>query len=814
MRGRSQDLAPNLMADEFLTVSIAAGTTPFASSGSYKFFTSVAGTNYTILGNAGTGLSTGTYSYAKTGPNTGVMELMDAQGGPPISLQITFASTNAGSLGIANGTGTQTGAFVATNYAQITSPNLFLSKLVNGQFQTFLSGQPGFDYLIQAAADAVNWIDWTNLPVGNLTTNFGSPIGPETAAFYRAKIQATPFAPVLATNQTFNLTITGGALPLPTNGIVQFMTLTNNGFQILGGPGLPNGAGSYAYTRTGDASGVFNYTDSTAAGSYVMSLFFTSPNTGHFYLTGTGGFEAGKFMMTDGPAEFLGNVGFVPDATRRSSGLFPANGQPLTLTVTDAGGYVWQLALPGDALLTPRLISVTPFGNIDSSQTWLRVASGVQLEPDGMQFSDAVTLTVTPPDALGANATLVMAQDDGSALHFVAESSQNNVYTTQLAHFTSAGISNPSSQQQAAFGNQYSAVAQAAYMTALIDVQLLESRQEMPPEPPDFDLSCDPNGSAVADSLADLYVSGLFLEESDAIEKLTLAAQILYASTGDPSVLVTAMLEPARLVESSEYFKVNSLFNNYGMDPKKFIPVVKAAQAAELQDLLHGGSERDFFSDRIEAAGNTARDYYFQKLTQEHDYSVITPLFEIEQLLDTLGVGDNATFDQMLDNALTFELMLDIKLSSSDGGEEAQGTITLNTGANNFPCTGSGTMNYVSGNVGPATLAPVQSFSLTASIDNVDACEGMTISIIFNQFSADMDTFTFMGQDVSLPSPLGESAKAVFQANLQTSGPYAGLYSFPAMLQNMNAEAVNQTFTGQGQGGSVSVNAVLLHTPQ
>ena len=810
----AQGLAPNSLADELLAVTITGGTTPFASSGTYKLFTSAVATNYTLLGDAGAGIASGTYGYSQTATNAGVMELTDAQGGPTISVQLTFTSNNVGSVALANGSGAQTGTFTATNYATITVPNLFLSSLINGRFNAFLSGQAGFNYAIQSSTNATTWTAWANLLIGDLTTNFSAAIEAGQASLYRAQIAATPFAPVAVAGQTFNITIANGALPLATNGICQFMATNGAGFQILGGPGLENSAGDYTYTRTGDAGGVITYTNSTTSASNNVKLVFTSPKSGHFYWTGGGGFEAGTFSMTHGPVVFLGNMKFAVDSTRGTSQLFPANGKPVTLIVTNAAGYIWQLSLPGDALPTPRFISMTPFASIDSSQAWLPVAAGVQLEPDGIQFSDAVTLTVTPPAPLGSNASLVMAQDDGSGLYFVAQTNRDNVYSTTLAHFTSGGMGNPSGQQQNAFANQYSASAQAAYTVALADVQALESSLETPPEPPDYDLSCDSDGSAADDSLTDLYVSGLFAQDTAAIQRLTSAAQTLFALTGDPSVLVTSQTQPRLLVESAEFFEVSELFATYGTDPKKFIPLLRAAQAVELQDLLYGGNEHDHFTDQIQAAGQSALNSYFEKLTGDDDYSVITALTEIEQQLDMIGGGDDATFDQMLEDALTFDLMVDITLTSSDGGEEAKGDITLTAASDNFPCAGSGTMNYTSGNLGPATLEPGQSFSISAAIDNVDACNGMTISIIINQFSADQDTFTDMGHDISVPSPLGEAATVVFDSNKQSTGAYAGEYLFSASLQNQSAEAANQTFTGQGEGGSVTVNFVLTHTPQ
>ena len=811
----AQSTAPDSFNAQLLNVSISKATAPFTSSGSYKLFTSAVGSNYTVLGNPGTGFSSGTFSYSTPATNVGVLAFADTVGAQIFSARLLFTSSNAGTILLSNSIGSQTGSFVASTFATVSVPGLYFPVVTNHHFNAFLGGQPGFNYTIQSSGDATIWSNLTNLAISSLTTRFGDTNLLEQTRLYRARINSTAFAPTSISGKTFNFTGTNGATPLPTNGIFQLIPTDFTHLQLLGGPGFSNGGGSFTYSLTSGDSATISYVDSVTSANYLVRLVFISPQAGHFYLTVGAAFEAGTFSLVNGSADFVGNVRFTPDSSRRQSVSFPANGTATTLSVTNASGYVWTLSMPSDALITPRTISLTPFLAIDSSQSWLPIVAGVQLEPDGIQFSHAVNLTVTPPSPLGTNVMLMMAENDGSALYFVENTKQAGSYTLSLAHFTSANVANPSTQQRDDFANQYALVLQSLFLAAKADVDGLIGSPETPNGPPDYDLACNPAGTATAETLTDIYVSTLFQRETAAINRMMDAAQQLFVFTGDFSSVLLAKQSALQLVEAGEFTKIDLLFLTYGSDPRKLIPLVRSAQAAEVQDLMNGGTKIRQFSAQIDAAANMAQDYYFDRLKSDHDYSAISPLQRIHQIKLSAGTGgDDPIFAAKLSAELTFKLSLDITLNASSGHEEAKGDVILTSGSSPLPCSGSGTMNYISGNVGAATLLPGQTFSIAAKIDDVDTCDATTISIILNSFAASTELYTQSGITFSLRSPMGQSAAVVFHPQLVTSGAYAGLYSFHATLQNKSATAVSQTFTGLGQGGSVSVNAILTHTPQ
>lgn len=87
----------------------------------------------------------------------------------------------------------------------------------------------------------------------------------------------------------------------------------------------------------------------------------------------------------------LGSITYTLDTARQVSQTFDIHtGKDVILTVADANDYHWMLSIPADALLTSETITMTPFATMDVSPSGAKIISGVQLEPDGLQFVDAV----------------------------------------------------------------------------------------------------------------------------------------------------------------------------------------------------------------------------------------------------------------------------------------------------------------------------------------------------------------------------------------------------------------------------------------
>ncbi|MHB8519710.1 MAG: autotransporter outer membrane beta-barrel domain-containing protein [Limisphaerales bacterium] len=824
----AQDVAPDTIAGRLFTVTITAGGAPFQASGAYRLFTSPAGSNFVVLGNAGAGLGAGTYSYTKTGASNGVMTLADANSGSGVSMRVAFASTTTGSAVLTNAgaAGFQNADVALTQYVELRPPALLLpDRSSNSQFRAYLSGDTGVAYAVETSTNLSTWSSITNLTLADLSIDFtDTNTANGSARYYRTKVVSAEWAPDSIAGRTFNVTIREGGSPLGTTGIYQLVVAsTNNSYLIVGGPGTTNSSGTYAYAKTGPQSGMITLTAGQGGGTLRQQVVFTSIASGFYYTSSStsAGFQAGTFTMADGAVEFLGNLKSVPDTARAASLLFPADGNVASFSVTNANGYIWTLSFPKDALLTPQTITMTPFASIDSSSAMLPATSGVLLEPDGIQFNAGVTLTVSVPTTAGAHASLMMGGQDGSAIYFVQTTNQARSYSTTLFHFTSGGLSDPTDQQWQDFLNNHLAEARAAYNQAKSDAKALERPVVVPPEPPDYELTCDPKGNPAADRLIDAYQQTVFAKEADAIRRMLGAARALALMDQDPGdePLVLAR----ELIETAVYRKVDSLFSHYSSNPKKFNAVVQVALGVMREDALLGGQERSDWWDKITSWAYRVRTYYFDKLRNEHDYSMVKILISVQAQINLLvgGNNDDAQFFSNLEKAMTFKLTLNISFTFSGPTAndylEAQGDVPLTPDPQFIlPMQGNGSINYLtgsgSGTGGSGTLQPGQSFPENVQVTSFDACRAMTTDIVLDRFGLDAETWIVDGNSFDLtPGLLGSGCAAAFSGHKNNNG-----YSFTLPLRNRQAEAVNQIVEQQSPDGMIDakVKFVLEHTPK
>jgi hypothetical protein len=835
-----------------LTVTVSAGRTPFAASGSYRFFTSVAGSNYVVLGPGP--LTSGTYSYAKIRTGVSRAVLTDAASGQAATLQLTFTSLTDGTLALTNASGFQTGSFTAASYADASPPELFLPGVASGQFQSYLSGRSGLVYAFETSSNLTHWSPWQTVLVPDLTVGFGEAAG-GGSHFYRARISSSAFAPASFTNKTLNLTIVEGAPPLSTNGICQWMAGTNDlGYQLVAGPGTSGGSGTYHYTTAEANRGLLAYTDAGGGGRFNALLVFNSPGSGYFYLTNTTspGYEAGTFTLAEGAVDFLGNVKFTPETARACSLTFPADGSVGNLRVTNAAGWVWSLTIPGDALTEPQTITITPFSQADSSQSLLPITNGVVLEPDGLQFCDGVTLTVVPPTPLGAHASLLMAGDDGADLYCFETASQSASLSTTLLHFTSGGLTDPSDSQWAAYVQSHLPKAQAAYAKATNDVQsLMQRATNQPPPPPDYIWHCTLN-DPVAIQQIDAYLGRIFTNETAAIKRLRSAAKQLAALGQDPGSATTKLVK--KLIETDEFGQVNNLMARYyttnvadldsTLDPngnsQKFMALYKLTSNVNATDKAYGGSGNTNWPTLFKNWSKAIRDGCIRQVHDDHFYSMAQAAQTIETFRNTVmnvAADPKGTFQQKMAKALMFSLTLDMNITFTDWDsegqtdnqvtEEANGTVNLQAGITPpFPVVStnlsilSGSWAYYLGDCSYG-LDPGQSSAWNMAVGLL-ACGSTPQAYVFlNGPYPPEETWTGC-KEVSMPvSWLGGVYGTAFVCASGGANGSGGLFRFP--LLDGQADLINQSVQGDSQSGQCAdplqdakgtIQIHLVHTPK
>lgn len=806
--GLSQDLAPNNVVGNLLTATASTGSPPFASTGSYQLFTSADGTNYSIAGHAGGGFGFGSYAYTKSGTNTGVMTFLDAKSGPGISVSLLFTAAGMGTYSLAGVSGSQTGTFTISNYLAAAPAELFLPGFTNNQFQAFLSGRDGFVYSIETSSNFSAWTAWTNATITDLTAalNADASSGPR---FYRARVQAAAFAPDSLTNKTFNETVLDGVTPLATNGSCQWIGNTNgNGYQIIGLAGMTNSSGTYSYTKTGPNRGMISYVDSVE-GNVTEQLLFTSPRGGCFYETNVSGVESGTFTVKDGPDLFFGNIHFAPDAARSGSVYFPANGTPMSLSVTNASGWVWTLFLPSDALLTARTITMIPSASVDSSGAFMQVSNGVQLLPDGLAFCDGVTLSVTPPAPQGASLGFVMAREDGSDVYFAKNTNAAGTYSTVLYHFSSGGIGDDLSKTLGYFKDMTLAELESLFNSMLHETleDLDNNRFPEPPPPPDYGANC--NG--VDDEATDAYVQTIINPKvTERENELSGLGQQLTMLTGDSSFQTEAdnLVQQALLIY--EQREVNFLFGMTG-DPKKFLPLATVVQSVESQMEAQNVPVPPIWDAKVERLILIARDYYGQQVVY-HDFSMLNNAVKMGDLYATLS-GDPGSADsnrKYLAGVMTFTASMDLSWTFSHGRMEAQGDVQITADQQTFALTGTGSIDNNSGNFDSCGLVQ-DPFDETIGIKDWDQqCKGSTVDLTFSPFA--LTPAQLSCSPVPYPaSPLRDAAGNAFAGY---GGKSAGGMTFNTSVSYGGETLIDQTFSGDSGSGPVTLHVTVTHTPQ
>jgi hypothetical protein len=819
--------APTGLGNSLLTFTITNSTGAFASNGIYELFTSPLGTNYNILGGAGADFSAGSYLYVQTGPNTGEAILTDSHAGV-LSLQLEVGASGVGAFTLSNSTGLQQGVVtVAPAYADLSQPDLFLPGVTNSQFQAYLSGSLGVNYAIDASTDLRTWTPFTNFTLLGLSTNLIDSAS--ARRFYRARVNSVTFAPGAITGQTFNSTIAGGAPPFTNNGIFQFEAGTNgNDYQIIDGAGATNSAGTCTYVVTGPATAAISYTDTSSGLTYSEQLVFTSASSGFFYTSesGSAGFQNGSFNMAAGIVFFAGNVKFTPDTARAASGVFAADGAtPLSLSVTDAASNVWSLYIPADALLEPATISMTPFADIDSSQATLPIFSGVRLAPEGMQFMDGVTLTLTPPAPLGQYASLLMGAGDGAGLVFVNTTNVGASYSTTLLHFSSGSATVPSDAAAQNWQNQHLSQLEAAFNDAINDVDNLEKQQTVPPVPPDDQMKCA--GNPTADAQVDEYVANLFSEEVAAIKNLISAATMLQTFEGGiqgKADYQTAERLATELIEGEMFHKADLIYQNYHSQPLKIAAYAKAAASVSALDQTFSGQGMTYLNQNLASwlAGNVLQ-FYWNQLLYQHDYTMLSVLLKIDAQIKLLGGStDIDYFLQELSRAYTFQVLLAITDKGNNGDPlsiAASGEVNIALDAVNLnACEGvTNNFTYASGTVDGYPLQLPLQFSEGAGL--VFGCDTATADLfLYNEVASTNEAYSINGV-VQIEDILLEDFDGAFLAENTDGapGPTFGAFDFKVPWNNRQAQPViNTTFIRPGAwlpDDVVTLRVAVIHAP-
>ena len=118
----AQDTSPTSLAGKSGMVVISDGTGQLAAVGGYRISFSATSSTYSILPISNTvSASAGTYTYTKTGLNTGRISINDTSSGLSASQALVFTSPTTATYSISSNAGSQSGRFVLEDVTTVVS---------------------------------------------------------------------------------------------------------------------------------------------------------------------------------------------------------------------------------------------------------------------------------------------------------------------------------------------------------------------------------------------------------------------------------------------------------------------------------------------------------------------------------------------------------------------------------------------------------------------------------------------------------------------------------------------------------------------
>jgi hypothetical protein len=504
----------------------------------------------------------------------------------------------------------------------------------------------------------------------------------------------------------------------------------------------------------------------------------------------------------------LGSINYTLDTGRQASVTYKNDGNPVTLSVTDARGYVWTLTIPNGALLWPQMITMTPFASMDVSQSVAKVRSGVMIGPEGLRFTMAVTLSVTPPMANPGVGLIFSMQEDGSKVQFAPTTNSGITASAQFFHFSPTGYDDGYDAGVDGL-DVYRKWAEQEYKLALdAGKQFINAGTPTPPTPPSVSQYC--RGTEVNPENGEFYeFSQAFFEPYQDVVYVLLSASRslqLLSSTID----TTEGLLLAKQVAGLALTSILNLGAQYQSEqpPDRLMAVITTAMEAGRYYELLGGT-----ADLLQVVSwaTKIRDYYFDQLKNQHDYRGFPVIINLDHNVELLGGA--SILDQIV-SAMTFEVIWDNTFTLAGVNHVEQ-----HADLNNLPLRlelgwwfEAITFNYTEGSFAGKSLVLPLAYPTHLTMWNWDACVTKTVDLVVWGSFGGLETYADTPPLVT--SVAGTVTSAAYSQHVVTGSP-AG-YMFTVPLQNQNATLGDQNYSGTGGGGSATAQShvQVIHTPQ
>lgn len=517
----------------------------------------------------------------------------------------------------------------------------------------------------------------------------------------------------------------------------------------------------------------------------------------------------------------LGSATFKIDEAHTVTKEFLADGNSVTLELSNESGIKWTFMIPGDALLYPQTITMTALSDIHSSNFSDILTGGVRFEPDALQFLEPATLTVSGKNLTGQSLILV-GNHDGSELDYAyLNQPADSTISAYIFHFSNAFTSDPEVKD-------IYEKASKDYKEAIVAAKtLMKEPLEISP-PPSFDFRCK-NNEAIASEPVDEYIGQVKNPEEEIIGRLLTTKRSLLILGEDEDNLNCDIYIQALVQRRLK--KVNTLIKNYKYQPDKYLYVTAALLAIVKEGALLkfiGRDNEDAYLSTVGEWCNKTREYYLSELTKNHDYKAFSAALLLTKQVVLLNATDSAQAVRELSDAMSFEIRFESECKSTMDSYRLHGEIPVELDESKFILSGAGTGYYddyksydTSETVkytGPFT------FKVNAIIDVFKPCED-SVDILIDRFGSLQESFVITDDDgdtytdeynneVNWEDP---TVHTEMVANFYDYCDSAtGYYRFHLQLHNMSENAVDQTVSDNTAGIDEygKIHFKLVHKPK
>jgi hypothetical protein len=524
-------------------------------------------------------------------------------------------------------------------------------------------------------------------------------------------------------------------------------------------------------------------------------------------------------LVTSGGSSLAlpGFVKYTLDASRRLSATYADDGTPAQLSVTDANGFLWTLTVPYGALFYSQPITMTPFATISVSGAPITLTTGVDFQPDGLQFDMPVTLTITSPQANPGIGVIFSFLKGGSHLQFAPTTDLGNTAVSQIWHFSGASASYVDDSDPYLDYLQQQAIQE--YKLAVdLGRQFVKAPPPTPPTPPNISLYCMGTSANPVNLDFNDYTREFEMPYEDITNVLVSAlhAMSLLSVDMDTSEGYALMAQ----ITSMAYNQALKLGNQYlDEKPPDHLPALIPTAVEMLRRYqLFGGSNEGM--DIIGGWALKLRDYYFDQLKKSHEYRAYPMVIDLDRWAALLGVEpDTNQFLQKVADDMTFKLIIDNTFDMGSGQSKVHLTqsgtktlFTMNLESSHVIWDSTIRVIYTGGSLGTHALTLPLGYWSNLYMDYFDACVFHEADIYLPVLGSPAEKYSDIpgqfGYAITI-SMLDYVPLLVNPPNIPNG------FKFTVKLNQQGETAVDDTISKSDMTpSSAKTHIQLIHTPQ